>query len=107
MKTATIKKIHFGAYIKWSLVAYAIFAVFTGLFQSLSAYASARENLGGYLLWYGAEIFFLYFAIGICSGSIFVFVYNSFVGSFGGYRFEIEISESLDSVPPPPPVDIN
>jgi ABC-type glycerol-3-phosphate transport system permease component len=60
MNTATIKKLHFGAYIKWSLVAYANFSVFTALFRSLSAYATARENLGGYLLWYRAEIFFLY-----------------------------------------------
>jgi hypothetical protein len=103
MKTVTIKRIPFGPYIRWSAIVYSIYGVCSGLFESLYAYYTTGGDPGRLLFLYGVRIAALYMVVGLCAGSVFIFIYNSFVGSIGGYRFEINFDEEKIEGPPPPP----
>jgi hypothetical protein len=103
MKTVTIKRIPFGPYIKWSVIGYTIYGIISGSFEVIFTYLATRADLGRIVLWYGVRGAAIYIAVGLCGGSLFIFIYNNFISSVGGYRFEIDLGEEKIQVPPPPP----
>jgi hypothetical protein len=105
MKLVTVTKIHFGPYIKWTVIVYFIFGVLTGLAQAILGYLSSGENLTSYLSWYGVGLPLLYLTVGLVGGSLFAFIYNSFSRSLGGYVIEVNDLAINEQGPPPPPDD--
>lgn len=106
MKIVTVSKISLLPFLKWYLISTFIFGLFAGVAYAAIAYIRTGENLSSYLFWYVIGLPVMYLFVGLFAGPVFIFIYNGFSGSFGGYKIEVEVKDLYSDEPPPPPLDL-